>query len=113
LIVEIVSVDGSHPGTTVLGRGEVAADQLPSPADTFRAIQLETPVRMRAGQRFTIVLRTIGTCTVARPAAGDTYKRGDLFIDSRPGPKAWVPARDIDPFFDLAFRTYVIGERRR
>jgi hypothetical protein len=108
LIVEIVSVDGAHPGTTVLGRGEMSAAELKEPADAFRTIKLQEPVKMREGQRFTIVLRNPGgTCGVARPAMGESYAGGDLFIDSRPGPKAWIPARDIDPFYDLVFRTVV------
>ena len=108
LIVEIVELDGSLPGTTVLGRAVVAAADLP-PGDpsAFRSIRLESPVSQRRGDQFAIVLRTEdGECGLTRAPAGDTYPRGDAFFDARPNPPGWIAFEEFPgEAFDIPFRT--------
>ena len=109
LIVEIVTLNaGGTPGTTVLGSESIPAASLPEFPTAFETIVFDPPVDVVAGGRYAIVLRNpTGSCGIARPPDGDSYTRGDGYVDARPARPGWQELSEADPFDDLPFKTFI------
>ena len=109
LVIEIVSLSGDVPGTTVLGSVSVPSAEIPE--SEWRRFELDRPIRMSAGDRFAIVLRNpTGACGWRRAPEGDLYTGGEgYFFNNTPGTtEPWVLIGFIPgETDDMPFRTLI------
>ncbi len=93
LTLEIHSVTGGVPNGIVLSSQLFTHEQLPPfwPSPTYlRGLKIATPVYLRAGSEFAIVLKAAGRCSIEQGPVGDSYAGGNLYFDSPPNTPGWL-----------------------
>jgi hypothetical protein len=112
LILDIVELSGDLPGTRIVSRTMLSGltfvpSHFPS---SWHRMTLDTPVRVRPGDRFAIVLSNLtGECALERGVVGNYYSRGEgFFTNNDEPPGTWARLSDRPSInFDYPFVTHV------
>jgi hypothetical protein len=111
LVVEIQGVTAGTPNGVVLTSQTIPGASLPpfSPSPpSLRGLVFSVPVAFSSTDRFAIVLKSAGSCSVFRGPVGDSYPGGNLYFDALPNPSGWVCVCSFPgDRFDLPFQTLV------
>lgn len=107
LILEIQSVVGGIPGGVTLAAETFPASSLPPSfaGESFPTLSFFAPATFDAGERFAVVLRSSGTCSVAAGPLGNPYPPGSAYFrDQDTTLDSWS---SLGPRDDLPFQTLV------